>query len=173
MSLKVDFIVYFVSCQFHTSYALLVNSMIMMMVMMKINIIVAIDMTSATTAASYCRLLRDTRFYLSPLLIAGMVKVCSCQDSFRPHIVHQFFSLLLWVKSGKTLIAKIKTLQYSQHLLFHHQLLKLEYRFTTLYLPKIYAQYRRQSKFLTITRSETINNNWTTNILPKQLCIVI
>lgn len=170
MSLKVDFIVYFVSCQFHTSYALLVNSMIMMM--MKINIIVAIDMTSATTAASYCRLLRDTRFYLSPLLIAGMVKVCSCQDSFRPHIVHQFFSLLLWVKSGKTLIAKIKTLQYSQHLLFHHQLLKLE---TGLqhYLPKIYAQYRRQSKFLTITRSETLNNNWTTNILPKQLCIVI
>lgn len=52
MSLKVDFIVYFVSCQFHTSYALLVNSMIMMM--MKINIIVAIDMTSAMTAASYC-----------------------------------------------------------------------------------------------------------------------
>lgn len=82
-----------------------------------------------------------------------------------------FFSLLLWVKSGKTLIAKIKTLQYSQHLLFHHQLLKLEYRFTTLYLPKIYAQYRRQSEFLTITRSETTNNNWTTNILPKQLCI--
>lgn len=35
-----------------TSYALLVNSMIMMM--MKINIIVAIDMTSAMTAASYC-----------------------------------------------------------------------------------------------------------------------
>lgn len=170
MSLKVAFIVYFVSCQFHTSYALLVNSMIMMMVMMKINIIVAIDMTSATTAASYCRLLRDTRFYLSPLLIAGMVKVCSCQDSFRPHIVHHF-SLLLWVKSGKTLIAKIKTLQYSQHLLFHHQLLKLE--FLQHYLPKIYAQYRRQSEFLTITRSETTNNNWTTNILPKQLCIVI
>lgn len=167
MSLKVDFIVYFVSCQFHTSYALLVNSMIMMM--MKINIIVAIDMTSAMTAASYC------------VTQGSIWALCSSREwlkFFLPRLISAaycapFFSLLLWVKSGKTLIAKIKTLQYSQHLLFHHQLLKLEYRFTTLYLPKIYAQYRRQSEFLTITRSETTNNNWTTNILPKQLCIVI
>lgn len=167
MSLKVDFIVYFVSCQFHTSYALLVNSMIMMM--MKINIIVAIDMTSAMTAASYC------------VTQGSIWALCSSREWLKfvlakthfGRILCTIFSLLLWVKSGKTLIAKIKTLQYSQHLLFHHQLLKLEYRFTTLYLPKIYAQYRRQSEFLTITRSETTKNNWTTNILPKQLCIVI
>lgn len=167
MSLKVDFIVYFVSCQFHTSYALLVNSMIMMM--MKINIIVAIDMTSAMTAASYC----VTQGSIWALCSSReWLKFVLAKTHFGRILCTIFFSAIV-SEIGQTLMAKIKTLQYSQHLLFHHQLLKLEYRFTTLYLLKIYAQYRRQSEFLTITRSETTNNNWTTNILPKQLCIVI
>lgn len=136
MSLKVDFIVYFVSCQFHTSYALLVNSMIMMM--MKINIIVAIDMTSAMTAASYC------------VTQGSIWALCSSREWLKfvlakthfGRILCTIFSLLLWVKSGKTLIAKIKTLQYSQHLLFHHQLLKLEY----LLQHYIYLRFMRSTE---------------------------
>lgn len=166
MSLKVDFIVYFVSCQFHTSYALLVNSMIMMM--MKINIIVAIDMTSAMTAASYC----VTQGSIWALCSSReWLKFVLAKTHFGRILCTIFFSAIVSEIGQNTLIVKIKTLQYSQHLLFHHQLLKLE--FLQHYLPKIYAQYRRQSEFLTITRSETTNNNWTTNILPKQLCIVI